>query len=532
MINFLHKFLSISFLIYGLYGCNINHSQESTKSTSLKDTSAEVGMITDVDTGLINDAPELLTAAEEENITSIEQIYKKCRKRASVFVINSDRDTVISCKEGTLISIPANSFERAKDQSSIEGAVKLAVTEYYTVSDMVLANLATSSGSKLIESGGMFSISARAKDNNDSLTLKKGKDINIALPTSNSTKMDGMQLFNGVHDSDGINWEPGNGSLGYAQRWNSRGGFSVNNIYENFNVFPDEGPKKMPVLHNNAQKTFTTEIRMSLREIIQNSGNVNFSRSAMGYIDTTGILHGYLTGNKRIQFKFETDYTPSFSENVNVNVAVSFKVKIHQKNNINFGYFDKLFKMGKGNPDSLIAVAIDFIPAIKKINYEKIKNVYNRTISLSLYQKNLSNIKKSKLAHERHIRLLEKNALNSMHTAQEYLMLNTQKLGWINCDRFNNTISKTDYMVKLTEKTSLLIVFNNIMSILTSDSKGVFHNVPLGEKITIIALKTDQGKIMLAMHETVITEKPFEDLEFRRVTLNEYKSKIQKLNRI
>ena len=128
--------------------------------------------------------------------------------------------------------------------------------------------------------------------------------------------------------------------------------------------------------------------------------------------------------------------------------------------------------------------------------------------------------------------LMENRREINLNSAQQYLLLSTQKLGWINCDRFNDYSNKTDYIVKLNEKTNVLIVFNNIKSVISSDNKGMFKNVPIGEKITIVALKANNGKIMLAIHETQISEKPFENLQFKAVSINEYKAKLQTLNSI
>jgi hypothetical protein len=530
MIHFLCKIIFIAVITTFLYGCNSDKSAEVNTDFSERDTIAFINnddpnhQDSDTTPGAGNE-----TGLNEDHIQSISEIYRKSKKRASVFVINNNRDTVLRCKEGTLISIPANSFEAKNSPSLIEGDIKLSVNEYYSVADILLANLTTSSNGNMIETGGMFFMSATVKDSNDTLNLKKGKDITIALPTSPSQDTEGMQVFNGLHDSAGVNWKAQNGVTGLAQRW--RAGITSPDLsLVNSFIFPDLLPKKTPVLKTNSQHNFTAEISMPIRELIQNNNDI--VRNASGYIDTLGILHGYLTGNKKNKFLFKTDYTPSLTENLNVNVAVSFKVKLKKKDDVNIAYFDKLFKMGKGNADSMVAVIVTFIPVIKKINYEQIENVYNNPISVTSYKKKLIKIRKRQLAYDKHIKLLEANPLSNINTAQEYLLLSTQQLGWINCDRFYNNNNKVDYLVKLDEKTSLLIVFNNMKSILGCDGKGVFHNVPLGEKITIVALKAHEGKIMLAMHETVITQKPFENLEYKQISLKEYKLKLQKLNSI
>jgi hypothetical protein len=530
MIKFLYKLSLTPFIILGLYCCNTVKSDESDHTSNLSDTLSKISNTTSTDSADSNYESTLVdNQPEEDNINSISEIYKRNRKKASVFMVNPNRDTVLKCKEGTLISIPANSFERVNNQSLVDGNIKLSVKEYYSISDILLANLTTRSGDQMIETGGMFSISAYAKDNNDSLSIKKDKKITIALPTSETRNMEGMQLFNGVHDSSEVNWKPVPGKAGFAQRWWA-GKSKPEYDFDNSFIFPDIEPKKTPTLTNSKQ-TYQTELLIPVRDAIQNNNGV--TRSALGYIDTLGVLHGYFSGYKKNKFKFETDYSHTVSEDVNVNVAVTFKVRMSLKNNVNTRYFDKLFKMGKGNPDSLVAVILTYTHNIKKTNYENIKPVYkNNAITVSIYKNRLKEIKRGELAYEKQIKQLEASPLANINSAQQYLLLSTQKLGWINCDRFYNYTNKTDYIVKLNEKMNVLLVFNAIKSVISSDNQGVFRNVPLGEKITIVALKADHGKIMLAIHETQISEKPFENLQFKAVSINEYKSKLKTLNSI
>ncbi|MES2515269.1 MAG: hypothetical protein V4580_14045 [Bacteroidota bacterium] len=532
MIRFLNKILFVCLVTTVLSRCNIGSSEQTNTGFNQKDTIKIAGnrdQTSSVDSTDIITTVVDLADTSEDNIQSISDIYKRSKKKASLFIIDNTRDTVIKCKEGTVISIPANAFETQNNNALTGENIRISVNEYYSVADMLVANLKTSSDGNMIETGGMFLITATSKDTKDSLRLKKGQDITIAIPTSPSKDTDAMQLFNGIHDSDGVDWQAQNGPAGFALRWRA-GKTSPDNSLNNSFIFPDLLPKKTPTLVTRPYDNFTTEISMPIRELIQNNSDI--IRSATGYIDTAGILHGYLTGNKKNKFVFNTQYTSSVVENINLNVAVSFKVKLKKKADVNISYFDKLFKLGKGNPDSLITVIVTFIPNIKKINYEQIKNVYNNPISVSSYKNKLIKIRKRQLAYDKHIKLLEASPLSNISTAQEYLLMSTQKLGWINCDRFYNNTNKVDYLVRLEEKMSLLIVFNNIKSIIGCDGKGIFHNVPLGEKITIVALKAHEGKIMLAMHETVITEKPFENLEFKQISLKEYKLKLQKLNSI
>ena len=186
--------------------------------------------------------------------------------------------------------------------------------------------------------------------------------------------------------------------------------------------------------------------------------------------------------------------------------------------------------MKKANPDSMITATISFLPQVKKYSFENFRTKFDNAITVTEYKKDLNKFYKQKAEYDKRIKQLVNNPVANINSAQEYLLLSTQKLGWINCDRFYSNPNKVNYLVKSDEKIKLLIVFNNIKSILSNHKNGLFCNLPDGEKITIVALKVLNNKLMLAMHETTITSEPFEKLDFKQVTANEYKAKLQKLN--
>ena len=63
-------------------------------------------------------------------------------------------------------------------------------------------------------------------------------------------------------------------------------------------------------------------------------------------------------------------------------------------------------------------------------------------------------------------------------------------------------------------------------------NRVTFSNVPLGEKITIVAFKVADDKIFLAVKETVITDKEETELDFQPVTKSLLKKEIEKLNKV
>jgi len=103
-------------------------------------------------------------------------------------------------KNGTQIIIDLKDLTGNK---VISGPITFELVEYYSVADMVLSNLSTTSDGKLLETGGMINIKAYSDGNE--LALKEGKELEIEFPTLENEK---MQLFYGRMEDDKMNWVP------------------------------------------------------------------------------------------------------------------------------------------------------------------------------------------------------------------------------------------------------------------------------------------------------------------------------------
>jgi TonB family protein len=137
------------------------------------------------------------------------RFLKKSEKKQQIFLVSTEVDTLIKCNEGTTIKIRSNSFVSERTGLPIAGKMKIIVNEYYTLLDIIAANLSTTSDGKLLETGGMIYISATI--NNENCILKKGKTIEIGFPTIDNNN--DMQLFTGIWDSNTVNWKPISNSI-------------------------------------------------------------------------------------------------------------------------------------------------------------------------------------------------------------------------------------------------------------------------------------------------------------------------------
>ncbi|MEM5563512.1 hypothetical protein WNY78_00280 [Psychroserpens sp. AS72] len=124
------------------------------------------------------------------------------KKRPQTISLNTQKGTIITCKEGTVLKISKGSFINPKTGKTVTGKVDIKVTEYYQLSDILLANLSSVSNDRQLETGGMLYI--EAMQGAIKLELKDDKPIDISFPTKN--KKQGMQLFSGEWKDENINW--------------------------------------------------------------------------------------------------------------------------------------------------------------------------------------------------------------------------------------------------------------------------------------------------------------------------------------
>ena len=132
--------------------------------------------------------------------------YDSFAKVPQIFRISAEADTILACAEGTYIDVPPGSFADSATGRPATGEVEIRVQEYLTMSDIVLNNLATTSGDAMLETGGMLNL--RATAGGRPLALRSGATLGLAFPRKGAAKP-GMQLFTGVaphgHDAESGN---------------------------------------------------------------------------------------------------------------------------------------------------------------------------------------------------------------------------------------------------------------------------------------------------------------------------------------
>ncbi len=117
------------------------------------------------------------------------------------FKFTGENDVFLS-ESGVLLSITDNSF--LLDGNPYSGEAVIQWQEAQTAAEIVKAGLSTTSGDKLLETQGMFTLNAFTPEGKQLELSDKG--IYVQVPVAE--QKDGMMLFNGVKGEDGkVDWQ-------------------------------------------------------------------------------------------------------------------------------------------------------------------------------------------------------------------------------------------------------------------------------------------------------------------------------------
>ncbi|MHA7942846.1 hypothetical protein ACJOV8_007215 [Formosa sp. 3Alg 14/1] len=425
-------------------------------------------------------------------------------KPFQTITFNAEKDTTIVCKEGTKLTIKKGSF-LDKNNTVITGNIDLEVTEYYTLSDMVLAHLSTQSDETLLETGGMLNI--KAFQNNAPLHLAPNTTIEILFPSKTQKK--GMQLFSGSWDSGNINWTLQNNSdtevvvveevvLDMAQEEQVEVPFSIVEI-----------PPAYPGCENLEPATLKKCTASAI------------SKFVMANFNTEIAMNLGLTGRQRIYtiFRINQEGRP-----VSITSRASEPELEIEANRV----IALLPKMTPGKQRGKTVIVPYSLPIVFQAES-------NQLSALTESTPRKETLKRDSIVNKKfEDKLIENSASVKAYELNGYI-LRTSKLGWINCDRF---IRRPNIPFKLKIKNAgddirVSMVFKSIKSIIPSSKIGDvfdFKRVPKDENVVLIAIKKDQGKLYLGSVETKTEEHPNIEFVFKEITLDNLHDEIEQLH--
>lgn len=410
---------------------------------------------------------------EEKRVDPFELLNASHVKSPIRFLL-VNKDTTIVCPEGTRLVVPADAFVYANG-NPVTKPVSLAVTEYYTYTDMLLANLSTASNGRMLETGGMLYLEA-AVDGKE-VFLANDKSIDIHIPTDE--KKEGMQLFIGeAMENGGIDWLPAASS-----------DTSVTGVFDvaegDTEILSQEQPEVLP--------TFLT-------------GEAGFKKYISRNVEVPAdLLFAGIRGTVYVRFIVHKDGSVS-----DVNVVNSLHPVL----------------------DSLVLAAISASPPWQPgfTAGEPVSAPVTLPISFDLGTEILGR----GASNRNKAPGVLVNATQKAAEMQQYV-LKTTTLGWINCDRFINTnLQLANYVVggDFAFDTQVMIVFTEIKAVMRTyyTRQGYqCNNLPLGQPIMIVAMQFDNDTWQLAVQKTRVSLEPFLDLTFHTVSEKDMKKTLSRL---
>ena len=436
--------------------------------------------------------PEIEENVEKEKHHITENSFNKRIKKPNVFYVFNNKDTLLECREGTRLNIPAYAFKAPENAN-----IRIEITEYYQYGDMWEAQLSTTSEEQLLETGGMVNIKAFQDKSTSTVQLQDGKTIEIQFPYTE--KKQNMIGFNGILEDNRIDWKPIQSSI------SAQPSVIEEITKDNYDLFFLEVDVKSQFVDNHKERSFDNYIEEELAYPVTLSEEKTEGIVMISFVVEKDSSVSKIKVKKGID-KALDKYACKFIKNT------KWKPALVNKKPVNSGMVVPLiFKYPEESVDS------DYLQKVESINAIELKDndIYDT----------ISNQKPE--------------PVQTQTALLNYYLINTSKLGWINCDRFyRDKRPKITFRVKKpSDKNSVesYIIFKNIKSIMRGySSRGsiVFNNVPAGAHVLLVTSYEENGKLYVSKKLTEINRSQVRDLNYKELEEVKLPEFVEELNKL
>lgn len=267
--------------------------------------------------------------SRKQSPLTLAAFYKELSLTPDSFTIDAERDTFITGSKGTLIYLPALSFQ---DNSGgiIRNKITFILKECYDYPDMVAENLTTLTNGAQLESAGM--IYTAAHKGNDTLVLRQGHEIGIGF-TGVNRNLD-FDLYYAQKDGNNeLNWELDQEACKEIPVFDLSGG-KYTAIYSDFFLDHYRLPKEDMLALNGSKLSFSSSF--------DESGNM------IGY--SLAVNNNKLTNKASNEFLYLMQHYKERFPNVNFSgQGVSFVFNVADGKHRISGINKELNKLMSGN---------------------------------------------------------------------------------------------------------------------------------------------------------------------------------------
>ncbi|MDZ4705415.1 MAG: OmpA family protein [Saprospiraceae bacterium] len=442
--------------------------------------------------------------------------------RMQYFTISPEKSVQLTGKQGTNLWIEARSFEFTDGSGAPDASVEIALRETYTMADMLLADLTTSSGDQLLETAGMFYVDATS--NGKSLQLKSDAQIVVSMPAESLRK--GMQLFLGEQNAEGK-----------LTNWQATGQGFQTSLDATLNLSP---MPRMPTPKRHRFPVFVPDY--STQPKLPEQPRAPYKPVAPRretVIYKPGFMDRMVMGKEKVREKEEAMYQKQ--------VAAHEK---HVKHYEEKQYPAYLAVVAKYEADKAS------FPARSKAWIEELAqkkaNFYESGEYLAIVEKYEAewevqeNIWQKKLEawngeNKEKIEAFEAKGgkIRSDMASMDAYFYQVNRLGWVNCDIFSNDPGERMQLAIRDEDDSderIYIILKDRSSILSAGKSRTDSNVyvsagiPKTTPLKILAIKLEAGRPMMAVRETRAGEESEYKLEYKSCSLKDIRKALQGLN--
>jgi hypothetical protein len=411
---------------------------------------------------------------------TLEDFFGQLEKPAQEFMINNQRDTVITGQDGTALLIRAHTF-------STKGAVTIIIKEFYSYRDIVTNRLSTLSNGNQLITGGMIHIMAMA--DGKEVNIQPGRSIRWFIPDT-TAEMGKMQLFYAGQTTAATIAKEVNAYSSVDTILSVTGRSSINWI-----------PQSQPF----GQGFLTT--RVKVLDVRDSPFKVVYGKKvkARFYISRESVLDKEelrdLLAKRYPKYDRIVLRKSPRTENGHI-VSYTF----FGRKELSQDYFDRIGDSAWITPAEA--------------------NRYKLSATDTATYWSGANFVQNNFFRNEQLRKI----------AGRY-SVDITSLGWINCDRFlNDNRPKISFAVNLSDTASAystFLVFDRMKSMMAGTVSGnrvLFFNVPEGETAKVIAVGVQNNKTVSAMQDVVLSPTPLSGLHFEETSSAEFKEQVSVLD--
>ncbi len=458
---------------------------------------------------------------------ALAQLFSELSEPTQQFVINPKKDTLLVCAKGTIVEIKVGSLVY-KNGKPVLGLTRLEVAEYLNKTEFVYASLSTNTNKgELLESGGTLLL--KAYSGKEEVFIAKGKSIQFQVPTN--TVKQNMELFSGIRDVHGsMKWY----IIGTKKNKKpTRKIVNAKNKTQKNQVIIEE---RILVKYQNGEEIYSKNYSNPERNSFYkkeklDSVSVYFEIDEKNTIKKSWSKRNVQKGIKKPSFTswrkglFNRRAYDILAEGLEDDSKINLN-KVYYLNSgfptIDWFSLDETWlktKKEKKNRDKVLTVSIQRIC------------VYSDTLEKLFLEEKQQDLQRIET------RLSIEGSTNVKESELQYYIFNTALLGWINVDRFLPIKgAKGKFVLENTnlENSKVSLVFKNHDTVLpgfVENGKVNFDHIPLGEDVTIVAIKIEKGVPMLYLQEIKTERGKFnQPIEFKAISFANLKEEMKKIN--